>query len=119
MSSSPAKERRIAPAFTVVYGVLSTVGGAIGYFKKGSLGSLLGGGGLGLVLIVAGLLMFRGVRRAWTTAQWATLGVVSVMIYRLVTSGGIVVTVPVIAAGLGLSFVIWSEQPSGPTLPRG
>jgi uncharacterized membrane protein (UPF0136 family) len=117
-SPSPAKAGRLAPSFTVLYGALSAAGGAIGWFKKGSLGSLLGGGGLGLVLVVAGLLMFRGVRRAWTVAQGATLAVVSVMLYRLITAGGIVVTVPVIAAGLGLSFVIWSEQPTAPTPPR-
>jgi hypothetical protein len=39
------------------------------------------------------------------------------MAYRLVTAGGVVVTVPVIAAGLGLSFVIWSEQPTAPIPP--
>ena len=111
-SVSPPKAGRLAPGFTVAYGALSAVGGAIGYFKKGSLESLLSGGGLGLVLVAAGVLMFRGVVRAWTVAQWATLAVVAVMVYRLVTAGGVVVTVPVIAAGLGLSFVIWSEQPN-------
>jgi hypothetical protein len=50
-------------------------------------------------------------------AQWATLAVVAVMVYRWVSTGGIVVAVPVIAAGLGLSFVIWSEDPAPPTAP--
>jgi uncharacterized membrane protein (UPF0136 family) len=108
--------RRLAPAFTTLYGVLSLFGGVMGY-RKGSLESLVVGGGLGLVLVVAGVLMFRGRGFGWVAAQWATLAVVTVAIYRLLQGGLIAMWVPIIATGIGLSFVIWSERPDPPPPP--
>ena len=108
---------RLAPAFTILYGVLCAGFGTLAYVRHGSVPSVVVGGGLGVVLIAAGVLMLRGVARAWDVGQWATLAVVSVMLYRLVTTGGIVPAVPVMAAGLGLSFTIWSERPTGPDAP--
>lgn len=113
----PKTPGRIAPVFTGLYGLLALAGGTMGYVKKSSVASLAGGGGVGLVLIVAAVLMARGVRFGWSLGQWATLALVSLAIYRLVTAGGIVMWIPMIAAGLGLSFVIWSEQPPRPDVP--
>lgn len=115
-TTTPKSPRRIAPGFTALYGILNLVGGFMG-FRKGSVESLVVGGGLGLVLVVAAVLMFKGNRFGWKLGQWATLAVVSVALYRLVSAGGIVMWVPIMAAGLGLSFVIWSEQPEAPPTP--
>ncbi|KAF9672982.1 hypothetical protein SADUNF_Sadunf11G0101000 [Salix dunnii] len=45
--------------FTIPYGLVIMIGGVIGYLKKGSVASLGGGVGTGLVLIFAGSLSLR------------------------------------------------------------
>lgn len=45
--------------FTIPYGLVLVVGGIVGYAKKGSLASLGGGLGTGLVLILAGYLSLK------------------------------------------------------------
>jgi uncharacterized membrane protein (UPF0136 family) len=41
----------------VAYGVIALVGGLIGFVKAGSVASLIAGGGSGVLLIVAGVLV--------------------------------------------------------------
>ena len=45
--------------FTIPYGLVLVAGGIIGYAKKGSVASLGGGLGTGLVLILAGYLSLK------------------------------------------------------------
>ena len=45
--------------FTIPYGLVLVIGGVIGYMKKGSMASLGGGAGTGLVLIFAGYLSLK------------------------------------------------------------
>ncbi|KAK8706046.1 hypothetical protein V6N13_049625 [Hibiscus sabdariffa] len=45
--------------FTIPYGLVLVAGGVIGYVKKGSVASLGGGAGTGLVLILAGYLSLK------------------------------------------------------------
>ncbi|KAG5255190.1 hypothetical protein OIU76_019117 [Salix suchowensis] len=45
--------------FTIPYGLALVIGGVIGYLKKGSMASLGGGAGTGLVLIIAGYLSLK------------------------------------------------------------
>ncbi|KAB5534809.1 hypothetical protein DKX38_017895 [Salix brachista] len=45
--------------FTIPYGLVIMIGGVIGYLKKGSVASLGGGVGTGLVLIFAGYLSLK------------------------------------------------------------
>ncbi|KAF9666987.1 hypothetical protein SADUNF_Sadunf16G0286100 [Salix dunnii] len=45
--------------FTIPYGLALVIGGVIGYLKKGSVASLGGGAGIGLVLIIAGYLSLK------------------------------------------------------------
>ncbi|KAM7251544.1 hypothetical protein ACFE04_023427 [Oxalis oulophora] len=45
--------------FTIPYGVILIVGGLIGYLKRGSTVSLAGGGGMGLLLVLAGYLSLK------------------------------------------------------------
>lgn len=45
--------------FTIPYGMLLIVGGFIGYLKKGSIASLAGGAGTGLVVVLAGFISLK------------------------------------------------------------
>lgn len=45
--------------FTIPYGLILVIGGLIGYAKKGSLVSLAGGAGAGLLLVLAGYLSLK------------------------------------------------------------
>ncbi|KAG6756603.1 hypothetical protein POTOM_040038 [Populus tomentosa] len=45
--------------FTIPYGLVIVIGGVIGYLRKGSVASLGGGVGTGLVLIFAGYLSLK------------------------------------------------------------
>ncbi|KDP39107.1 hypothetical protein JCGZ_00864 [Jatropha curcas] len=45
--------------FTIPYGLILVAGGVIGYLKKGSMASLAGGVGTGLLLILAGYLSLK------------------------------------------------------------
>ena len=49
--------------FTIPYGLLLVVGGLIGFAKKGSLASLGGGAGAGLLLILAGYLSLNAFKK--------------------------------------------------------
>ncbi|KAK9715549.1 hypothetical protein RND81_06G172600 [Saponaria officinalis] len=49
--------------FTIPYGIVMVVGGLIGYAKKGSLVSLAGGSGAGLLLILAGYFSLRSFKK--------------------------------------------------------
>ncbi|RRT54771.1 hypothetical protein BHE74_00017277 [Ensete ventricosum] len=45
--------------FTIPYGLLVLVGGAVGYARRGSTASLAGGAGSGAVLLLAGFLSLK------------------------------------------------------------
>lgn len=45
--------------FTIPYGMLLMVGGSMGYFKKGSIASLAGGAGTGLLVLLAGFITLK------------------------------------------------------------
>ncbi|XP_021758895.1 protein FATTY ACID EXPORT 5-like [Chenopodium quinoa] len=49
--------------FTIPYGFVLVLGGLIGYAKKGSLASLGGGAGAGLLLILAGYLSLNAFKK--------------------------------------------------------
>ncbi|KAL8172457.1 hypothetical protein V2J09_024261 [Rumex salicifolius] len=49
--------------FTIPYGLILIVGGLIGYATKGSLASLGGGAGAGLLLILAGTLSLKAFQK--------------------------------------------------------
>lgn len=50
----------IAPLFTLIYGILAIVGGAIGYKQAGSQVSLISGIISGLLLLIGAYLLFGG-----------------------------------------------------------
>ncbi|KAF2285768.1 hypothetical protein GH714_007723 [Hevea brasiliensis] len=49
--------------FTIPYGLILVVGGLVGYVKRGSVASLGGGVGTGLVLVLAGYLSLKAFGR--------------------------------------------------------
>ncbi|XP_074310948.1 protein FATTY ACID EXPORT 6-like [Silene latifolia] len=49
--------------FTIPYGSILVLGGLIGYAKKGSLVSLAGGSGAGLLLVLAGYLSLQSFKK--------------------------------------------------------
>jgi uncharacterized membrane protein (UPF0136 family) len=48
---------KVARGLAVAYGLIALIGGLIGFLKAGSMASLIAGGGSGVVLIIAGLLI--------------------------------------------------------------
>lgn len=53
-----------APYVIIVYGLLVIVGGVIGYTKAKSQASLISGGISGILLVISGVLMFKGIAAA-------------------------------------------------------
>jgi len=114
-------DRRV-PVFVLLYGALVAGGGIVGYVVKGSLASLVSGGSIGLLLLASGAGMLRGSAFSARAAQWLTLATVAVMAERLIRTGGVVPAVPVMAAGLGLSYVLYMDKAlrdgdAGPRVP--
>jgi uncharacterized membrane protein (UPF0136 family) len=83
-----AKQRRmlhiIALAMAAGYGVISLVGGLIGYFKAGSRASLIAGGLSGLLLLAGALLAINRPLLGLTLASLVSLALVA----RFAKSGG-------------------------------
>jgi uncharacterized membrane protein (UPF0136 family) len=52
-----ASSYKLARGLAVAYGLIALIGGLIGFFKAGSMASLIAGGGSGVLLIVAGVLV--------------------------------------------------------------
>ncbi|CAD5315166.1 unnamed protein product [Arabidopsis thaliana] len=53
--------------FTIPYGILLIVGGFIGYLKKGSIASLAGGAGTGLLVVLAGFISLKAFEKKKTS----------------------------------------------------
>ena len=101
---------RAVPFFVLLFGVLVAGGGVVGWLVKGSVASLVSGGAIGVLLVASGVGMLRRSAFSAKAAQWLVLATVAVMAERLIRTGGIVPAVPVIAAGLGLSYVLYMER---------
>lgn len=73
-----------ATLMTFIYGVLSLVGGIIGYVQAGSLPSMISGAITGILLIIAGVGLVQG--QAW--GLWLAIAIaallLTVFIFRLV-----------------------------------
>lgn len=63
----------------LVYGLLVAAGGAMGYFKAGSLASLIAGAGSGLLLLGASVAMMKG---AYQAGWWISLIVAVLLLGR-------------------------------------
>lgn len=97
---------RLLPSLTVAYGVLVAAGGTYGFVARGSVPSLAAGGGLGLLVAVAGLLLARGAARARPVACVLVALVALAMAERLWRTGGLFPALPVIVLGVPLAVAL-------------
>jgi uncharacterized membrane protein (UPF0136 family) len=67
----------LLPLIPIAYGILSLIGGIMGYAKAKSLISLISGGGAGVLLILFGFLM--------PSQSWAQWGAIAIVILLVVT----------------------------------
>jgi uncharacterized membrane protein (UPF0136 family) len=63
----------------LIYGILVAAGGAIGYFKAGSMASLIAGVGSGLLLAGASMAMMKG---SYQVGWWISLIVALLLLGR-------------------------------------
>lgn len=84
----------------IAYGILSLVGGVIGYLQAKSTTSLVSGGVSGLLLVVMGILETQGVGWASAVAIAITVLLVIVFIVRLAKTRKLMPAALMIAAGV-------------------
>ena len=77
----------IGALFTLLYGLLAIVGGAMGYRQAGSKVSLISGSISGLLLLLSAGLMFKGARLGFQLAPILVGLLVIVFISRLIKTG--------------------------------
>jgi len=71
---------------SIVYGAMIALGGMMGYAKAQSVESLLTGVASGAALIVAGLVMRRGIRAGLGVALLVTVGLIAFFVPRYLQS---------------------------------
>jgi len=65
--------RYLAGIAALLYGLVSIVGGVLGYVRKDSVPSLVAGGACGLILLLCGVGIFKGPRTAFLSLLGAAL----------------------------------------------
>ena len=73
----------IATVATFIYGLISLIGGLIGYFQAGSKVSLVSGSISGLLMLICSYLMNQGFKWAFLIAGAITLTLIVVFSIRL------------------------------------
>lgn len=101
----------------LVYGILVAVGGAMGYFRKGSTASLMAGVGSGIVLAIASWLMMKS---SYQTGWWIALIIALLLLGRFgsvavskgfsLMPGGLVIILSVIV----IAVLIMQRTPTIP-----
>jgi len=90
----------------IAYGLLTLVGGVIGYRQAGSQASLVSGGISGALLILSGILQAAGVPWVKGFAAFITGALVVVFIVRLIKTRKPMPALLMIVAGLASLFVM-------------
>ncbi len=98
----------IAPFLTLIYGILSIVGGAIGYKQAGSQVSLISGFISGLLLLISSYLLFGGSSAGPLIAGIVTLVLVVVFSIRLAKTRKFMPAGLMIIVGVANLVAIWS-----------
>jgi uncharacterized membrane protein (UPF0136 family) len=89
----------------ITYGVLATMGGIIGYAQAQSKPSLVSGLLSGLLLIVGGVLWYRGMAAGVGLSLGVTIALVVIFIRRWLKTRKVMPALMMIAAG-GLAFLV-------------
>ncbi|MEM6597930.1 MAG: TMEM14 family protein [Cyanobacteria bacterium P01_D01_bin.36] len=98
----------IPPLLTLIYGILSIVGGAIGYKQAGSQVSLISGFISGLLLLISAYLLYGGVAAGPLCAAVVTLVLIVVFGIRLVKTRKFMPAGLMIIVGVANLISLWS-----------
>lgn len=98
----------IAPLFTLLYGILSIVGGAIGYKQAGSQVSLMSGFISGLLLLISAYLLYGGAAAGPLLSGIVTLVLVVVFSIRLAKTRKFMPAGLMIIVGVANLVALWS-----------
>ncbi|MEM6450729.1 MAG: TMEM14 family protein [Cyanobacteria bacterium P01_D01_bin.105] len=101
----------IAAVTTLVYGVLSIVGGMMGYQKAGSKVSLISGLVSGLLLLVGAYLLFGGILTGLILSGLVSLLLVIVFVIRLIKTKKFMPAGLMVAFGIGNLICLWVTTP--------
>ena len=99
----------MATVATLIYGIISLVGGLIGYFQAGSKASLISGGISGLLMLICGYLMSQGLQWAFLISGAITLILIVVFSIRLNKTGKLMPAGLMIVVGVVTLILIFSE----------
>lgn len=97
-----------ATVMTFIYGVLSIVGGFIGYQQAGSTPSLVSGAITGMLLLIAGVGQLQGQVWGLWLAIAVTLLLVIVFIYRLIKTKKFFPAGLMVAVGIGTLIALFA-----------
>jgi len=98
----------IAPLLTLIYGILSIVGGAIGYKQAGSQVSLISGFISGLLLLISAYLLYGGSVAGPLCAGVVTLLLVVVFSVRLAKTRKFMPAGLMIIVGVANLAALWT-----------
>jgi len=101
----------IAAITTLIYGILSIVGGMIGYKQAGSKVSLISGVISGLLLLIGAYLLFGGVYPGPTLSGAVSLLLVVVFVVRLIKTKKFMPAGLMVICGVANLLTIWFTLP--------
>ena len=101
----------IAAITTLAYGVLSIVGGVMGYKKAGSQVSLISGTISGLLLLIGAYLLFGGVLSGLILSGVVSLLLVIVFVMRLMKTKKFMPAGLMVAFGVMNLICLWVTTP--------
>jgi uncharacterized membrane protein (UPF0136 family) len=109
---------RVVSVLVAVYGLVVAAGGVAGYLTKGSIPSLVAGGGFGLALVLLAPANRRRVRGPAAVAVMALLlAVAAVMAELWIQTGSPLPAAPLVFLSLGLALVVFGSWRAGGTVP--
>ncbi len=101
----------IAAVTTLIYSLLSIVGGVIGYRQAGSQVSLISGVVSGLLLLIGAYLLFGGVYPGPTLSGIVSLILVVVFVVRLIKTKKFMPAGLMVICGVANVLTIWLTLP--------
>jgi uncharacterized membrane protein (UPF0136 family) len=94
--------QRLAARLTLAYGLVALVGGTIGFVKAGSVASLVAGGGSGVLLLIAAMLIGKKPKVGLGMALVLALLLVGRFVSAAIKSGASPIALVMIAGGLAV-----------------